>query len=173
MDFNKPSVAPDPATQRESRSRPVAREVRPAVPPPAATPSPPKPATTSAPPQETDPHLARVKAITEACGPVTVCLDGAALLVFALDAVPEERLALCGKRVATAVEQRAGAKLVDICAVREVILGGLLDSEGPSVRFAVERLLQKEGPNNVLLRAALMNPDFRTAFEDAQKALNR
>jgi hypothetical protein len=95
------------------------------------------------------------------------------LLVFALDAIPEDRLALCGKKIATAVEQRPGAKLVDICAVREVILSGLLDSEGPSVRFAVDRLLQKEGPNNALLRAALMNPDFRTAFEDAQKALNR
>ena len=57
--------------------------------------------------------------------------------------------------------------------MREAILGGLLDSEGPSVRFAVERLLQTEGPNNVLLRSALKNPDFRTAFEDAQKALNR
>merc|ERR1712118_124866 len=141
--------------------------------PPKAVPTPATPTPMSAPPEEADPHLARVRAITDACGPVTVCLDGAALLVFALDVVPEDRLAVCGNRVATAVEQLPVAKLVDICAVREVILSGLLDSEGPSVRFAVERLLQKEGPNNLLLRAALMNPDFRTAFEDAQNALNR
>jgi hypothetical protein len=173
MDFNKPSVAPERSLPHERTSRPQAREVRPAVSPPKAAPTPAKPTPMSAPPEEADPHLARVRAITEACGPVTVCLDGAALLVFALDAVPEDRLAICGNRVATAVEQRPGAKLVDICAVREAILGGLLDSEGPSVRFAVERLLQTEGPNNVLLRSALKNPDFRTAFEDAQKALNR
>jgi hypothetical protein len=172
MDFAKPKVTPEPTPQRERSTRPQAREVRPAVSPSPATPPSAKPSTMPA-PHETDPHLARVRAITDACGPVTVCLDGAALLVFALDAVPEDRLAVCGNRVATAVEQLPGAKLVDICAVREVILSGLLDSEGPSVRFAVERLLQKEGPNNVLLRAALMNPDFRTAFEDAQKALNR
>merc|ERR1711869_154572 len=114
--------------------------------PPKAVPTPAKPTPMSAPPEEADPHLARVRAITEACGPVTVCLDGAALLVFALDAVPEDRLAICGNRVATAVEQRPGAKLVDICAVREAILGGLLYSEGPSVRLRWSACSRRRGP---------------------------
>merc|ERR1719353_1574360 len=64
MDFNKPSVAPEPSPQRSSR--PQVREVRPAASPPPTAPATAKPMP-SAPPQETDPHLSRVRAITEAC----------------------------------------------------------------------------------------------------------
>merc|ERR1719407_252119 len=43
MDFNKPTVAPEPSLPHERTSRPQAREVRPAVSPPKAAPTPAKP----------------------------------------------------------------------------------------------------------------------------------
>jgi hypothetical protein len=120
-----------------------------------------------------DKHLKRVRLLKGACEPLPLCIDGAALIIYAADAVTEERLPHVGNIVATQVAKRK-TKIIDVAAVREVIAGGFLDAEAPMAKFTTERLFVTQGEdatNAQLLKVALQYPDFKTAFADCEEGM--
>lgn len=125
-----------------------------------------------------DEHTARSRRLVAALAPLKVCLDGLALLNFALDGLSDayvSRAATQIKRCAAAAARdgvRRQPPSVDIAFVRGALCRGELDSVDREVRDVTARIF---GPGDMgpqeLLRCALRSPDFRTSYEDAQRAL--